>query len=243
MKNALKIFLFSVIVTLVMNALDMSFHYGAGTAVHLNYVAIKLTIIFFSVYLISQSVGISTRDGIVASLFGPFMFWLYYVFAYPTLDREVYWIDEQFYFMFIHITMMFVAYFSSYWLMTKKSPLLKKACFIVSSSLALVAVTLLHFMIDMRLENVPEEESVNMLSFHHDAGPMLLVFLGATAIATFLPVRNLFQSLVAGILAVLGGIIYIVNPHPDHQIADLVILFVSVVLISSLINTYGKTNA
>lgn len=168
MQNALKTFFFCVIVTLVLNAIDMSFHYAAGTAVHLNYVAVKMTIIFLSVYLISQFVGISTRDGIVASLFGPFMFWLYYYFAYPTLDRAVFWLDEQFYFMFIHIAMMFAAYFSSYWWMIGKFPQWRKFFFLFSATFASLAVYLLTLMINLKLQGIEEAEAVNMITFADD---------------------------------------------------------------------------
>lgn len=175
MQNALKTFFFCVIVTLVLNAIDMSFHYAAGTAVHLNYVVGKMTIIFLSVYLISQFVGISTRDGIVASIFGPFMFWLYYVFAYPTIDREVFWIDEQFYFMFIHIAMMLVAYFSSYWWMIGKFPQWRKLFFLISASFALLAVYLLALMINLKLQGIPDEEAVNIITFADDWKALLIL--------------------------------------------------------------------
>lgn len=175
MQNALKTFFFCVIVTLVLNAIDMSFHYAAGTAVHLNYVAVKLTIIFLSVYGISQFIGISTRDGIVASIFGPFMFWLYYFFAYPTLDREVFWLDEQFYFMFIHIAMMFVAYFTSYWWMIGKFPQWRKLFFLISASFASLAIYLLYLMISLKLKGIPEEEAVNMITFADDWKALLVL--------------------------------------------------------------------
>ena len=168
---------FSVVVTLVLNAIDMSFHYSAGTAVHLNYVAVKLTIIFLSVYLISQFVGISARDGIVASLFGPFMFWLYYFFAYPTLDREVFWLDEQFTFMFLHIAMMFVAYFSSYWWMIGKFPRWRKLFFLISASFASLAIYLLALMINLKIQGIPEEEAVNMITFADDWKALLIVMI------------------------------------------------------------------
>ena len=92
--------LFSIAVTGVMNALDMTFHLSTGWAVHLNYVAIKLTVIFLSVWMITQFIGKGTEEGIVASIFGPFIFYVYYVFAGATLDRAVFRIDEQFWFFF-----------------------------------------------------------------------------------------------------------------------------------------------
>ncbi len=94
-----------------MNLLDIIFHYFTNTAVHLGYVAVKLTIIFISVYLIAQFIGITKREGIITSIFNPFMFYLYYLFAYPTLDRNIFRLDDQFYFFFAHFIMLLITYF------------------------------------------------------------------------------------------------------------------------------------
>jgi len=119
MKNSIKTFLFSFIVALLMNLLDIIFHYLTNTAVHLGYVAVKLTIIFLSVYLIARFIGINNKEGIITSIFGPFMFYLYYLFAYPTLDRNIFRVDDQFYFFFAHFIMLLITYFSVYYLFKK----------------------------------------------------------------------------------------------------------------------------
>lgn len=119
MKLSIKVFLFSFIVALLMNLLDIIFHYFTNTAVHLGYVAVKLTIIFISVYLIAQFIGINKREGIITSIFSPFMFYLYYLFAYPTLDRNIFRLDDQFYFFFAHFLMLIIAYFLVYSLFKK----------------------------------------------------------------------------------------------------------------------------
>ena len=88
--------LFSALLTIVMNGLDIVYHLATDWAVHLNYVAIKLTVIFTATLLIAHFVGKGKQQGIATSIVGPFMFYLYYVAANPTLNREVFKIDELF---------------------------------------------------------------------------------------------------------------------------------------------------
>jgi len=208
MKNSIKTLLFSLIVSLSLNAIDMFFHYLTNTAVHLGYVAVKLTIIFLSVYLIAQFININNKEGIITSIFGPFMFYLYYLFAYPTLDRTVFRLDEQFYFLFAHIIMMFVAYFSAYWFIVKQN--LKKICFFISSVTSLLALNLLYFMTLLNIKGIPDYEAVNMIVFI-DALKILIILTIVIGLVTLLFYKNKFKGVIAGLISAILGFIFLNN--------------------------------
>ncbi|MBS3147409.1 hypothetical protein J4219_00830 [Candidatus Woesearchaeota archaeon] len=102
--------LFSLIVTFLMNSLDVIYHLLTHTAVHLNYVAVKFTVIFLVVYLVSRHVGIGLQEGIVSALAGPMIFYMYYVAATPTLDRTLFVLDENVGYVLVHSAALFIAY-------------------------------------------------------------------------------------------------------------------------------------
>lgn len=158
-------FLFSVVVAIVMNALDMVFHLSTGWAVHLNYVAIKLTVIFLTVWMITQFIGIGRQEGIVASIFGPFIFYVYYVFANATLNRAVFKIDEQFWFFFLHAALMLAAYFAAFNLVKSKKRLTRTLSFVIIASFASVALDALYIMVKMRLQGIDEEAAAKLMTF------------------------------------------------------------------------------
>jgi len=108
----LRSFLFAVLVTLAMNALDMTYHVLTDTAVHLGYVAVKFTVIFLTVFLIDWLVGRSWKDQVFGSIAGPAIFFVYYLVATPTLDRSQFVIDEAIWYVAVHA----VALGLSYWL-------------------------------------------------------------------------------------------------------------------------------
>ena len=158
-------FLFSVAVTAAMNALDMAYHLATGWAVHLNYVAIKLTVIFLTVWLITQFIGIGKEEGIVASIFGPFMFYIYYVYAGATLNREIFRIDEQFWFFFLHAALMLIAYFAAFNFVKSKRHSVRTISFIIIASLFAIALDALYIMIKMRLQGLDEETAAKLMTF------------------------------------------------------------------------------
>ncbi|MBI4154553.1 hypothetical protein HY498_00505 [Candidatus Woesearchaeota archaeon] len=237
MKNFVKVFLFSLIVALSMNALDMFFHYSTNTAVHIGYVTVKLTIIFLSIFLISQFISISNRDGIVVSIFGPFIFWLYYIYAYPTLDRAVFRLDEQFYFIFPHIVMMFVAYFSLYWFIIKEN--FKKIYFLISSTLTLLALNLLYFMLKFKIKGIPDSDAANMVVFI-DATKMLLISLIAVAIVLFI-YKNKFKGLIAGLISAIAS--YFLLSNLSSGLLHSIYAFLIVNLVFYIIEVLGGYNA
>ena len=152
-------------VTAVMNALDMVYHLATGWAVHLNYVAIKLTVIFLTVWMITQFIGKGTEEGIVASIYGPLIFYIYYVFAGATLNREIFKIDEQFWFFFLHAALMLIAYFAAWNFVKAKQHWLRTISFIIIASFFAIAFDALYLMIKMRLQGIDEETAAKLMTF------------------------------------------------------------------------------
>ena len=166
-------FLFSIAVTAVMNALDMTYHLATGWAVHLNYVAIKLTVIFLSTWMITQFIGVGKEEGIVASIFGPFIFYVYYVFAGATLNREIFRIDEQFWFFFLHVALMLIAYFSAWSFAKSKGSAIRTAGFAITASFFALALDALLIMVKWRLQGVEEEAAAGLFTFSVILTPLL----------------------------------------------------------------------
>ncbi len=106
----LEVLLFAVFVTLFMNGLDMTYHLLTGWVVHLNYAAVKLTMIFVASLLVTWLLGVGRKQNVVTSISGPLAFYVYYLFANPTLDRAIFSLDEQFWFFFLHVAFMLLAY-------------------------------------------------------------------------------------------------------------------------------------
>lgn len=148
-----------------MNALDMIYHLSTGWAVHLNYVAIKLTVIFLSVWLITQFIGIGKEEGIVAGILGPLIFYAYYVFAGATLNREIFKIDEQFWFVFLHIALMLIAYFSAWQFVKSKKYLIRVIGFAVTAVFVSVAMHALLIMARWRFYGIDEEAAAKLMTF------------------------------------------------------------------------------
>jgi len=172
-------FLFSVAVTAVMNALDMTYHLATGWAVHLNYVAIKLTVIFLTVWMITQFIGKGTEEGIVAGIFGPFIFYIYYVFAGATLNREIFKIDEQFWFFFLHMALMLIAYFAAWNFVRSKNHNIRTISFLVTVGFTAVALDALLIMARWRLQGIDEETAARLFTFGVILVPLLSYLAGA----------------------------------------------------------------
>ncbi|MBI4147728.1 hypothetical protein HY490_00385 [Candidatus Woesearchaeota archaeon] len=109
------VLLFSLLVTVAMNSLDMIYHLATDTAVHLGYVTVKFVVIFLVVLLIALLAGIGLEEGIVTMVGGPSIFYIYYTYATPTLDRSKWVLDENFGYVFVHAAALFLVY----WLTTR----------------------------------------------------------------------------------------------------------------------------
>lgn len=171
-------FLFSVAVTAVMNALDMVYHLATGWAVHLNYVAIKLTVIFLSVWMITHFIGKGKEEGIVASILGPLVFYIYYVFAGATLNREIFKIDEQFWFFFLHFALMLIAYFAAWTFVKSKQHSVRIISFIITASFFAIALDALFIMIRWRFQGIDEETAARLMTFSLILVPVLSYIAG-----------------------------------------------------------------
>ncbi|MBI5391516.1 hypothetical protein HZB00_00785 [Candidatus Woesearchaeota archaeon] len=103
-----------------MNFLDAVFHLSANTAVHLGYIAVKFVVIFLSVFCIAWFSSISFANGLFTSFFGPFMFYIYYRMATPTLDRSIFTLDENVGYIFLHMSLLLIAYLVTYYTILKQ---------------------------------------------------------------------------------------------------------------------------
>lgn len=102
--------IFSLLVSVPMVMLDVLYHLATETAVHINYVAVKFTIIFLTLFLTTYWVGKSWNDGVFATVVGPVLFYIYYLFADPTINREVFRIDDSFGYIFLHVAVFALSY-------------------------------------------------------------------------------------------------------------------------------------
>lgn len=236
MKKTYSNLLFSIAVTIVMNALDMAYHLATGWAVHLNYVAIKLTVIFLTVWMITQFIGIGKEEGIVASIFGPFIFYLYYVFAGATLNREIFKIDEQFWFFFLHAALMLIAYFAAYNFAKSKKHWLRTASFVLVASFASIALDALYIMIKMRLQGIDEETAAKLMTFSLILSPVTAYILGIIAgvLADNLLKKKFLDSFAAAITSSL--ILGFLTKDFMHAI----FAFVFVIIVYYVVHTYRK---
>ena len=120
MGRIFRTFIFSFFASLIAVAIDAFYHLATETTVHINYVAVKFVIIFAAVFLVAYWSGKRIVDIIFASISGPVIFYVYYIFAYPTLDRSIFKIDENFGYIFVHIFAMLISYFIVFKILNKK---------------------------------------------------------------------------------------------------------------------------
>ena len=228
--------LFSIVVTAVMNALDMVYHLATGWAVHLNYVAIKLTVIFLAVWMITQFIGKGVEEGVVASIFGPFIFYIYYVFAGATLNREIFKIDEQFWFFFLHAALMLIAYFSAWYFVKSKQHLTRAVSFVIVASFASIALDALYIMIKMRLQGLDEETAAKLMTFSLILTPVVAYIVGVVIgvlVDNFLKKKYLDSAAAAIISSSIIGL-----STKDFVHAGLAFIFV--MLVYYIVHTYKK---
>lgn len=228
--------LFSIIVTAVMNALDMVYHLATGWAVHLNYVAIKITVIFLTVWMITQFIGKGIEEGIVASVFGPLVFYLYYVFAGATLNREIFKLDEQFWFIFLHISLMLIAYFAAWYFAVGEKQLLRTFGFVLIASATSVALYALFIMIRWRIIGMSEDDAATLMTFRLMIIPTIAFIIGISAGVALerFTKKRFMDSVAAGLIS--EAIILIL-------LLDFILGFIAliIVLISYyIIHTYKK---
>ncbi len=210
--------IFSILITLVMNGLDIAYHLATDWAVHLNYVAIKLTLIFLTVFLIAQFIGKGKEEGIVTSISGPFIFYIYYLFANPTINRELFRVDEQFWFFFMHSFFMLIAYFSALKLV-KAEEWLKKISFVILASFASLALDAIFIISRFKLQGIGEEEAAALMTFNLIT-PSILAFVIASLISLIF-FKKRYSGLIFGLIAAI--VIFLFSSDLIHAVSAFII--------------------
>ncbi|MBI4016177.1 MAG: hypothetical protein HY363_00615 [Candidatus Aenigmarchaeota archaeon] len=211
---------FSLLVTIGMNSLDMMYHLATDTAVHLNYVAVKFTIIFLVVFLIAHLVGIGLEEGIVSSIGGPVIFYIYYTFATPTLDRSVFTLDEAVWYIVVHALALFIVYWLAlnHVLKVKQAPANKFVVAASQSFLVAICVVASEMGLHMLFRTVglvnPELRIFLYLWYALALGVFVLVPITVLLYSSVQSIKTvIFTGLIAGfvsefLLSVLSGLSY-----------------------------------
>ena len=236
MRTFLQKILFALTVTAVMNALDMTYHLATGWAVHLNYVAIKLTVIFLAVWMITQFIGLGKQEGIITSIFAPFMFYVYYVFAGATLNREIFKIDEQFWFYFLHAGLLLIAYFSAWNFLHSKQQWKKTTGFIITAGFTSIAFHALLLMTRWRIAGMDEETAATLFTFSVILLPIIAYFIGIIA-GTITQTVFRKRILSVGISAIIPATILFIS---TREIGTSVFTLLFVLLSYYIIHTFKK---
>lgn len=106
-KNSL---VFAVVVTLAGMTIDISAHLLTNTAVHFPYIATKFLVVAFTLLLFTLWIGADYKQGIVAVLLAVYLFYIYYRFTEPTLDRTVFTLDEHVIWTLFHWVAVYTSY-------------------------------------------------------------------------------------------------------------------------------------
>ncbi len=101
---------FTAIVTLASQTLDVLVHLAGDIAVHIPYVAVKMTVIAFTLFFYAYWIGVSKKDGLISCMLASALFYVYYRFAEPTLDRTIFVLDEASIFIIIHWIAIVIPY-------------------------------------------------------------------------------------------------------------------------------------
>ncbi len=156
--NWKKALIFALLVTLGGQTLDIIAHLAAGTIVHIPYVTAKTMVIASSLFLLTWWAGANWKHGIVMVLIASSLFYMYYLFAEPTLDRAVFTLDEQFKWVFIHWVAIYFPYLLGLGIADKAglrpAPYSKKIFYyaaMISGVLAVVFLLGLDFMEETRI--------------------------------------------------------------------------------------------
>ena len=205
MKKLIEIFLFSFFVTLAMVVLDALFHLGEGTAVHLTYAAVKFTLIFLILFLVSLWVGKGFTDGLFVCCVGPVIFYLYYLFADPTLNRSIFHLDDSFAYIFLHLFVFAVAYAVMYVFIyqRKGSSEIRNAAQAVIFTLSVFGFDALYQMAAVHFRTFNEELVVKALHFNTS---MYLVF--SLLLLSFLCFQYLSSKHLRGLFCILVSVLF-----------------------------------
>ena len=201
-----------------MVALDSLYHLATETAVHINYAAVKFTIIFLVVFLVAHWVGKSVVDGIFTSMAGPVLFYIYYIFANPTLNRQIFRIDDNFWYIFIHIAALLVAYFVVYraWVLKKVSGFTKSISFAVILSLCIYGLDAGYQLLHVQFTTHDEELTARTLNFYSSILLAVLLFVLLLLSDFFIKSKKTGMTIIVIGTAIL---IYFIGHDPQRILA------------------------
>ena len=228
-------FVFSFFVALSMVMLDALYHLATETAVHINYAAVKFTVIYLVVFLVCYWVGKSKTEGIFTSISGPVIFYVYYIFANPTLNREIFRIDDNFFYIFVHIAALLIAYFVFYkiWVLKKGNKLVKSLGYAFIISLCVFGLDAGYQLSYVQFTTHNEELTARTLNFASSIYLVLLLFALSFLPHFFLKNHKIQQTaLFAGSVVV----IYLLGQNIGRSVSS----FASIFLILCLSNLYNK---
>ena len=158
--------LFSLFISLSMVMLDGIYHLATETVVHINYMGVKFTLIFLTLFLVIYWIGKGLNAGILACITGPIIFYIYYIFADPTINREFFKIDETFGYIFLHIAVFVISYAIMYNLTKNKGTKLMKV----------IGIAFIFSLVVLSLDTAYQLEKVQLTTHNEEIGAKLLSF-------------------------------------------------------------------
>ena len=216
--------LFSILITLCMNGLDMTYHLATSWAVHLNYVAIKLAVIFLTTLLITQIIGKGKQEGAIISIFGPFIFYIYYLFANPTINRQIFLVDEQFWFFFLHLFFMLISYFSVLNLINSKKNWLKSLSIVILTSFSSIALDAIFIMSRWKLQGIEEETATALMSFNL-ISPLVIIFILTSVLFVLIRNKKIISNIISGLFSSI--LVFILTNDLLHSIFTFIVFNIS----------------
>jgi hypothetical protein len=186
---------FAIVITLGMNALDMLYHVATNTAVHLNYVAVKATVIFSMVFLVALIVGRGKMHGVVTSILGPVMFYIYYTVATPTLNRALFTIDEAVWYIVVHAIALGLMYWLTSFVMKKGD----RVSFAAATALTALPLYWACLMQEVVLRGGTEEQTTTVLPLASALLMLLILFVIAYGVS-WIPKIKWGAGIVGGVV-------------------------------------------
>ena len=208
-----------------MVVLDALYHLATETAVHILYAAVKFTVIFLVVFLVAYWVGKSKTDGIFTSIAGPVIFYFYYIFANPTLNREIFRIDENFGYIFVHIIALLISYFVIYniWIRKRGNNFVKSLAFAFIIALCIFGLESGVRLATVQIQTHNEEINARTLQFNTSLYLALSIFVLLFLSNYFIKNKNVEMS-VSSIGS--GIIIYFIGQDIVRSIVGIAASFI-----------------
>lgn len=242
--------LFSFFVSISMVMLDALYHLATETAVHINYVLVKITIIFLTLFLTSFWIGKGKHEGIFACILGPIIFYIYYLFADSTLNREVFKLDDSFGYIFLHIFVFAISYLIMYNFLVLKKGLqeIKTTGLAFIMALTIFGLDSFYRLGKIQLTTKNEELVAKVMSFSESL--YLVLFLIVIYFLIFYYIKNQKIIAVSYLIGTLFGIYFIGQDisRVIFGITSIIPLFLMKYYLDSISNQYnlkskdGKSN-